>query len=385
MKRQLAIGGAMVGAAGAALGWTIARKLTAPVGPRRFNLTLRDVEVNGDRQLLLLDRTCDTEAPGTYNLWFERGGWAQLGNEVEDRGQNQVARALVGVSPGLTPRKGDRVSWSGIYYATPADAGLDARDISIVTPVGSAPAWRVDGDLSTWAIHVHGLGSPRAGTLRGVQVATELGLTSLVVSYHNDGEGPTAGRGRSTLGATEVEDIEAAIGYAVRRGAERIVLFGWSMGAAIALQVAHRSDYAPLVVGLVLDSPVLDWVEVIKANCKRAGLPGGAGLLAVPWLTLGTLARLLGLPVRIPLREFDWVTRAEELAVPKLILHGSHDDSVPIRLSSVLAERRKDLVQLEVFDAGHTLAWNSDSQRWKSSVSTWLSEGPLAGIRRPER
>lgn len=258
MKRQLAIGGAMVGAVGAGLGWTIARKLTAPVGPRSFNLTLRGVEVNGDRQLLLLDRTRDTEALGAYNLWFEHGGWAQLGSEVEGHGRNQVARAVVGVSPGLTPRTGDRASWSGIYFASPTDAGLDASDIVIITAVGPAPAWRINGDTSIWAIHIHGLGSPRAGTLRGVQVATKMGLTSLVVSCRNDGEGPTVGSGRSTLGASETEDVEAAIGYAVRRGAERIVLFGWSMGAAIALQIAHRSDYAPLVAGLVLDSPVLN-------------------------------------------------------------------------------------------------------------------------------
>jgi len=374
MKRRLAIGGAMVGVAGAALGWTIARKLTAPVGPRRFNLTLRGVEVNGDRQLLLLDRTCDTEAPGTYSLWFERGGWAQLGSEVEDRGQYQVARALVGVSPGLTPRAGDRVSWSGIYFATPVDAGLDASAIVISTAVGPAPAWRIYGDTSIWAIHVHGLGSPRAGTLRGVQVATELGFTSLMVSYRNDGEGPTVGSGRSTLGATEADDVEAAIRYAVRRGAERIVLFGWSMGAAIALQIAHRSDYAPLVAGLVLDSPVLNWVEVIKANCQRAGFPRSAGLLVTPWLTVGKLSRLLGLPARIALREFDWVTRAEELAVPTLILHGSRDDSVPIRVSSALSGRRQDLVQFVAFDAGHTLSWNSDKERWRESVSAWLSD-----------
>ena len=374
MKRQLAIGGAMFGAAGAALGWTIARKLTAPVGPRRFNLTLRGVEVNGDRQLLLLDRTCDTEAPGTYNLWFEHGGWAQLGSEVEDRGQNQVARVVVGVSPGLTPREGDRVSWSGIYFATPADAGLDASDIVISTAVGQAPAWRMNGDPSTWAIHIHGLGSPRAGTLRGVRVATELGFSSLVVSYRNDGEGPTAGSGRSTLGATEVEDVEAAIGYAVRRGAEQIMLFGWSMGAAIALHLAHRSEYASTIAGLVLDSPVLNWVEVIKANCRRSGLPRRSGLLAVPWLTLRPLARMLGLPGRIPLLESDWVARAEELSVPMLVIHGIRDDSVPISSSNALLEKRPDVVQLETFDAGHTLAWNSDSERWRSSVTTWLSE-----------
>lgn len=378
MRRPLAVAAALAIAGGACLGWTIARKLTAPVGPRTFSLVVRGVEMDGDRQLLVLDRTCDTEAPGIYNLWVEHGGWAQLAEGVQDRGRGQIARAITGSSPGLRLRAGDRASWSGIFYATPDDAGLDARDIVISTPAGPAPAWRVDGDLSTWAIHIHGLGSSRAATLRGVQVAAELGFTSVVVSYRNDGEGPTVGNGRSMLGEAEAEDIEEAIGYAVRRGAERIVLFGWSMGAAIALQIAHRSDYAHLVAGLVLDSPVLDWVEVITANCKRAGIPHGAGLLAVPWFSVGPLARLVGLPARVPIREFDWVTRADDLSVPTLILHGSPDDSVTVTTSLALAEQRADLVQLETFEAGHTLAWNSDSERWRSSVSAWLSERLLA-------
>ena len=374
MKRQLAISGSIAAGVAAIVGWTMARKLTAPVGPRRFNLTLRDVEDDGDRRHLVLDRTPDTGAPGIYNLWFEHGGWVQLGNQVKDRGPGQIARLVTGASVGLNPRAGDQVSWSGIYFATPAEARLDARDIAISTHVGQAPAWRMNGDPSTWAIHIHGLGSPRAGTLRGVQVATDLGFSSLVVSYRNDGEAPTAGSGRSTLGATEVEDVEAAIGYAVRRGAEQIVLFGWSMGAAIALHLAHRSEYASTIAGLVLDSPVLNWVEVIKANCRRSGLPRRSGLLAVPWLTLRPLARMLGLPGRIPLLESDWVARAEELSVPMLVIHGIRDDSIPISSSNALLKKRPDVVQLETFDAGHTLAWNADSERWRSSVTTWLSE-----------
>ena len=101
-------------------------------------------------------------------------------------------------------------------------------------------------------------------------------------------------------------------------------------------------------------------------------------MLALPWLTVAPLARLVGLPAGVPLRKFDWVTRAEELAVPTLIIHGSRDDSVPISVSSALAERRADLVQVETFAAGHTLAWNSDPERWSSSVSAWLSERLLA-------
>lgn len=65
-------------------------------------------------------------------------------------------------------------------------------------PRGLSPPGRIDGDSarSTWAIHIHGLGSVRAGTLRGTLAATERGYTSLVVSYRADGEGPAVGNAR---------------------------------------------------------------------------------------------------------------------------------------------------------------------------------------------
>ncbi|AQP51361.1 hypothetical protein BW733_11525 [Tessaracoccus flavescens] len=86
------------------------------------------------------------------------------------------------------------------------------------------------------------------------------------------------------------------------------------------------------------------------------------------------LARTFGLPGRIPLRPFDWTARAAELTTPTLILHGTRDDSVPIRLSQTLRDARPDLVDLETFDAGHTLSWNSDPSRWQTTVTAWLQE-----------
>ena len=373
MKRAIALGAGLLTASALGAGWTIARRLTAPAGPRIFDLTIRDIEHDDGTRRVVLDRTPQTTADAIYNLWIEHGGWAQLSAEASDHGPDRIARTVVSTSPGLRVVLGDRASWSGIYYATPADAGLNARDITITTPAGPRPAWRIDGDPSTWAIHIHGLGSSRAGTLRGAQVATELGYTSLVVTYRNTTEGPRIDTGRSTLGHTETADVDEAIGYAVRRGAEQIVLFGWSMGAAIALQLAARPRHDELITALVLDSPVLDWTETIKANCARSGLPGGAGLLAIPWLATGPLTRLLGLPEPIPLRRFDWITRTAELTTPTLILHGMRDSSAPIRLSQALRDRRHDIVTLETFDADHTLAWNSDPERWRAVVSGWLT------------
>ena len=372
MIGRIVLGGGIAAAAAAGLGWTIARRLTAPVGPRTFDLTIRSVEHDDNGDLIVLDRTDQTAADGIYNLWFDHGGWAQLSAEVVDRGPTRVARRITGTAPDFSPKVDECASWSGIYYATPADAGFHARDITITTPAGPCPAWRIDGDLSTWAIHIHGLGSTRAGTLRGVRAATELGYTSLVVSYRNTAEGPRVGTRRSTLGHAETPDVDEAIGYAVRRGAQRIVLFGWSMGAAIALQFAGHPRHAGLIAALVLDSPVLSWAEVIKANCARSGLPAATGYLAFPWLTIGPLARTVGLPGRIPLPAFDWTSRAADLTTPTLILHGSQDDSVPLQLSQALRDARPGLVELETFDAGHTLCWNADPDRWQKTVIRWL-------------
>lgn len=372
MIGRIALVGGIAAAAAAGVGWIIARRLTAPVGPRAFDLTIRGVEHDDNGDLIVLDRTEQTTAPGIYNLWFENGGWTQLSAEIVDRGPTRVARKITGAAPGLTPKVGDRASWSGFYYATPADAELHAHDITITTPAGPCPAWRIDGDPSTWAIHIHGLGSTRAGTLRGVLAATELGYSTLVVSHRNTTEGTPVGTGRTTLGHTETTDVDEAIGYAVRRGAQRIVLFGWSMGAAIALQLADHPRHQGLIAALVLDSPVLDWAEVIKANCVRSGLPAAVGYLAIPWLTLGPLARAVGLPGRLPLRSFDWTSRAADLSTPILILHGTRDDSVPIRLSQALRDARTDLIELETFDADHTLCWNNDPDRWQTTATTWL-------------
>ncbi|GEP26445.1 alpha/beta fold hydrolase [Cryobacterium levicorallinum] len=381
MKAAWALAGALAGASVAlgGLGFLIARRLTAPASGRKYDLTIRDVDHTGERPIVVLDRSPRTAAPGDYCLIVENGGWVQLSPEVEDRGPHLVGREVVGEAwHGLA--SGQRASWSGIYFQTPADAGLQTTDVEIQTDVGPAPAWLItprDAPSTTWAIHIHGLGSARAGTLRGVQVASEAGLTSLVVTYRNDGEGPRVGTGRSELGAAEVDDVRAAVRFACENGARSVVLFGWSMGAAIALQLAAGPGLRGIVAGLVLESPVLDWVSTIKANCARSGLPGWTGALALPWLNVRPLARMTGLANPIGLRGFDWIARADDLTVPSLILHGTLDTSSPFELSTRLSALRPDMVDLEAFDADHTMSWNSARQRWRAVLTSWLAPGTV--------
>ncbi|WP_243728600.1 alpha/beta fold hydrolase [Microbacterium sp. BK668] len=352
-----------------------------PATGRSYDLVIRDAIRHGEHEAVVVDRGPGAAADGVFNVWLEDGGWAQLG-AVVDEGPGTVTRIVLGAKPVDGLRAGQRASWSGVYYEGPGDAGHEAEEVSIPTTAGPTPAWVVrsaEGEGSRWAIHIHGLGSRRAGTLRGVDAATRRRLTSLVVSYRNDREGPVTGSGRPTLGATETDDVRAALRYALDCGARSFTLFGWSMGAAIALQLAADAEFRSLVDALVLDSPVIDWNATINANCARAGLPSWFGVFAQPWLRVGALARLAGLEASVPLDRFDWIHRADELSVPILILHGVRDSSVPFALSARLAELRPDLVRLERFDSEHTMTWNSDRERWQRAVVEWLDSLGVSG------
>ncbi|WP_178995416.1 alpha/beta hydrolase family protein [Paenarthrobacter nitroguajacolicus] len=231
-----------------------------------------------------------------------------------------------------------------------------------------------------WAIHIHGMGGKRAGTLRGIPLARSLGLTSLVVSFRNDGDAPPSCDGRFSLGQAEWRDVEAGINFAISNGAERIVLFGWSLGASIALQAAAMSPNSSRVAGMVLDAPVFDWRTTLAANAKAAGLPRPVVHLGFTILRSKALRWVTGLAEPICLDSLDWLARATELNKPVLVLHGEKDDTTPFEASKKAASLRPDLVRLVEFESeGHSLEWNADPEKWERSVEEWFYDLPLAG------
>jgi len=165
--------------------------------------------------------------------------------------------------------------------------------------------------------------------------------------------------------------VDSAVRYAVDQGARRIILFGWSMGGAIALQLASRSGVREHLAGIVLESPILDWVETIKANCARAGLATWVGALAVPWLNSQTLSRMLGLAAPVRTGQFDQVSAEMRSSFPILLIHGTADTSAPFELARKFAQAHRS-VELAAVDADHTLTWNSEPGRWRARVSMWL-------------
>ncbi|MBT2555903.1 alpha/beta hydrolase [Arthrobacter sp. ISL-5] len=334
--------------------------------------------------LVELPASARTTVPGRYSIWFANGtGHACIGEIVStDAGAGTVTRRVERVDSGdlLLAKAG---IWSGYVYPTPDPLGLPYSDVEIPVENGVAPAWkfappRASADSSTWAIHIHGLGGSKAGALRGVPVADRLGYTSLVVSFRNDWDAPASADRRYHLGETEWHDVEAAVLYAVSQGGARnVVLFGWSLGASIALQLAASSEFRHRISRLVVNAPVIDWRSTLVGNARSSGLPGWVARLGLQMLGSSGMRWITGLDAPLSFHTLGFLARANELNVPILVIHNEGDRSTPFAISRDFVARRPGLATLLTFpSAEHTQEWNSDPDGWDTAVFDWLRTAP---------
>ena len=360
----------------------MARTIVTPPRKRKQDVGIQAVDVA--LGTITLQATEDSVLPGRYGLWFGNDtGHLRLGEIIRSTPAT-VTRRIDGVDFG-DPQHSGIGRLSGWYYLGPWDLGLDYEDVLIPTLIGPSPAWFIPagrpgdpqdtGETDRWVIQVHGRAVTRQETLRSVTPFREAGYNSLLISYRNDGIAPASPDGRYGLGDTEWRDVDSAIAWAIERGATNVVLMGWSMGGAIALQTATRSAHRDVIDGIVLDSPVIEWADVVDYQGTLLGLPNGVAtgamhLLGQPWASAVT-----GQEVPIDFDRLDFVARAEELTLPMLIMHSDDDGYVPATGSRALAAKRPDIVTFVPFArARHTKLWNYDPDAWGGAIRTWLAD-----------
>lgn len=364
--------------AAATLSVIVARMVIIPPSRRTEDVVILDYDPQA--RTILLSSNADSRLPGDYSFWFSRdAGHARLG-EIIAQDERTVRRRVIGIDFGeLAGARRGRLS--GWFVLSPRDLPFTYRDVSVQTPLGPAPAWLIPaqgGASKRWVVNVHGRAVRRSETLRAVAPFRAAGYTSLIVSYRNDGDAPRSDDYRYALGDREWQDIEAAMQYALDSGADELVLMGWSMGGATALQALTRSPLGARVRGVVLESPVVDWIATLDFQVALRRLPavvrwGVLQLFRHRWGGLFT-----GLAEPLDLDRLDFVRRARELDVPILILHSDDDGFVPSTASRALAVARPDIVTYEGFDvARHTKLWNYDRDRWEGAIVSWLER--LAG------
>lgn len=373
--------GIAVGTAGAVVAGVMARTIVTP--PKKREDDTRVLAVDQEAGTITLQTNADSILPGEYSFFFSGDtGHSRIG-AVMSSDSASVTRRILRVDYGdLVPGLKGRLS--GWLYLHPEDLGFPFENVSISLDLPSvegerelAPAWLIPAETPSdqWVIQVHGRAVTRPEALRAVPVFREAGYNSLIISYRNDREAPESGDGRYSLGDTEWLDVDAAIDFAAGRGARSVVLMGWSMGGAIVLQVATRSRHRHLLRGIVLESPVIDWADVVAFQGVALKLPAVIARLAMRVMGGRWGGLITGQALPIDFRRLDFVARADELELPMLLLHSNDDGFVPVAGSRALATSRSDIVTFVPFGvARHTKLWNYDRERWNATIATWLAE-----------
>lgn len=225
----------------------------------------------------------------------------------------------------------------------------DGEDVHLQTADGlELDAWWLPGG-PTAVVVLPGNAGNRAGRAPLARALGDLGLSVLLVDYR--GYGGNAG---SPSEDGLVADARAARTWVEdRAGTERVVLFGESLGAAVAIAVAV--DRPP--AALVLRSPFTSVVDVARAH-------------------LGPVPAVL---VR---DRFPSERRIADLDVPVLVLATEDDEVVPFEQSRRVATAGGDDVELvRVPAAGHNDPALLDGDALLDAVASFLERRGLVADR----
>jgi uncharacterized protein len=351
--------GVGLGAVSTGIGWFYSSVLLdptqRPVYPERVLAV--------DAASVTLAATRLTTLPGTWGLrWPD--GLAVIGPVTATR-PGEVVRALLGGD--VPPPGAAAVLDTGPWDPDPGARGLAFESVDIATPLGPAPAWWVPAAGDTWVVMVHGRGGSRREALRVLPALHGCGFPVLVASYRNDVEAPPSPDGLYHLGDTEWRDVEAAVEFALGRGARQLVLFGWSMGAAITAAFLDRSPHRDLVAAAVWDAPLVDWRATLRQQARNRRLPS--------WLTAFATV-ITSRRIGIDFDRFDLRRRPPAVRPPTLMVHTADDTAVPVAPSRALAAVAPALgwpmEYREVAAGEHTGGWNADPEAYEAAVVAFL-------------
>lgn len=310
----------------------------------------------------------NTLVEGVYGLLWQ-GGSARLG-DVLAQDATSVTRALGEVS-GSQPTAGAPARIDNFVYRTDpqADLGIPFEDLRLAGPEGTLRAWFVPGDSGTAVLILHGR---RRGelieTLRMIGPLHEQGLPTLALAYRNHDQSDPSSDGFYHYGADEWQDALVGVRELAARGADRVILYGLSMGGAVALETVKRwTGDLPELVGVILDSPLIDAYDVIELGAVKSGLPLPAQLTKLALF-------VAGLRTGVDFTQLSQARTAATIPVPVMVIAGEADSTVPIAAVDRFTDAvRTPLTYLRLEGVEHVDAWNHDPQSYAQWLRTFIS------------
>ena len=206
-------------------------------------------------------------------------------------------------------------------YRTPKSIDLDYDEIRLITGDRiNLSAWYIPADNSRGTLlFCHGNAGNISHRLDSIRIFHELGLDVLIFDYRGYGQSD----GKPSEDGTYL-DAQSSWDYLVKTRSfppHKIILFGRSLGSAVATEIALRNNAGALIVE--------------------------SGFTSIP--DLGT-RYFPFFPVRFISRfQYSTIDKVTKIGIPKLFIHSRDDDIIPFQHGITLyekAEHPKDFLEI---------------------------------------
>ncbi|UCD14872.1 MAG: alpha/beta hydrolase [Candidatus Omnitrophota bacterium] len=228
--------------------------------------------------------------------------------------------------------------------ATPAVLNIEFEDVYINTADNvKINGWFIPKSGAQYTVlFFHGNGGNIADRLDKIRMFYDMGLNLFIIDYR--GYGKSSGR-VSEKGF--YIDAQAAYGYLVntrRIMPDYIVLYGESLGAAVAIDLASNSQPAALIA------------EGAFGSIKEVGRA------VHPFLSLFLI-----------FDKFNSLAKVEGIGAPKLFIHSATDEIVPFSLGKKLYNRAVSPKQFVEITGGHNGAFLESQEKYVGSIKKFIS------------
>jgi pimeloyl-ACP methyl ester carboxylesterase len=287
------------------------------------------------------------------------------------RGRRRAAASALCLLAGLSTLAGcawlDVKQRTVMYRPTPgrpdAFAGLRAGDETYLISVPGAQPGTIE-KVAIWWLPPSDPAAPTLlylhGTFRNlyrnhpkIEAVRAAGFGVLAVDYRGWGDSTPIVPSQKTI----VADADVAWTELVRHqpDAKKRVIYGHSLGGAVAIDLASRkhggSDYAALIV-----------------ESTFTNLADLAGSAAGP---LGPIA------VWISGESFDSLAKIGTIDAPILMLHGDHDNTVPVALGRKLRDAAPAGVQwVEIAGGSHSRLHEDAPEKYRQALTALIAALP---------
>lgn len=239
-----------------------------------------------------------------------------------------------------------------IYYpmrdivATPKERGLSFEDVILRTEDGlNISAWYVPAyDERAVILFCHGNAGNISHRLESIGIFHDLDLSIMIFDYRGYGKSQGTPSEKGTY-----RDAEAAWHYLVNEKnihPEKIILFGRSLGAAIAAELAVRHGGGALII----ESGFTSAPDI--------------GRRMFPLLPVGIISRY----------RYDTAEKAGKTSIPKLIVHSSEDEIIPFEHGMLLFERAAGPKEFLRIKGGHNDGFLVSGKTYINGLDSFISK-----------